>query len=114
MTTDDDNGVPTMRENRLPFDLINEARVYTFIFFFHSLFFQSFLLLIIFSSRTLLPQFFTLTTSNFINIMVSFIPSCCFLVVVVVLWRSHRAQNAECGAIHAAFSFQEYRARERE
>ncbi|CAL6301743.1 unnamed protein product [Bathycoccus prasinos] len=26
MTTDDDNGVPTMRENRLPFDLINEAR----------------------------------------------------------------------------------------
>jgi hypothetical protein len=46
--------------------------------------------------------------------MVSFIPSCCFLVVVVVLWRSHRAQNAECGAIHAAFSFQEYRARERE
>jgi hypothetical protein len=46
--------------------------------------------------------------------MVSFIPSCCFLVVVVVLWRSHRAQNAECGAIHAAFNFQEYRARERE
>lgn len=113
MTTDDDNGVPTMRENRLPFDLINEARVYTFIFFFHSLFFQSFLLLIIFSSRTLHPSVFY-AHHKFINIMVSFIPSCCFLVVVVVLWRSHRAQNAECGAIHAAFNFQEYRARERE
>ena len=113
MTTDDDNSVPTMRENRLPFDLINEARVYTFIFFFHSLFFQSFLLLIIFSSRTLHPSVFY-AHHKFINIMVSFIPSCCFLVVVVVLWRSHRAQNAECGAIHAAFSFQEYRSRERE
>lgn len=112
MTTDDDNGVPTMRENRLPFDLINEARVYTFIFFFHC----SFLLLLLhnFVHLPSLLSFLTLTTSNFINIMVSFIPSCCFLVVVVVLWRSHRAQNAECGAIHAAFNFQEYRARERE
>ena len=110
MTKDDDNGVPTMRENRLPFDLINEARVYTFIFFFHC----SFLLLPYFLHLPSLLSFLTLTTSNFINIMVSFIPSCCFLVVVVVLWRSHRAQNAECGAIHAAFSFQEYRARERE
>lgn len=112
MTTDDDNGVPTMRENRLPFDLINEARVYTFIFSFHC----SFLLLLHnFVYRTVHPSvFLTLTTSNFINIMVSFIPSCCFLVVVVVLWRSHRAQNVECGAIHAAFNFQEYRARERE
>ena len=56
MTTDDDNGVPTMRENRLPFDLINEARVYTFIFFFHC----SFLLLLLhnFCSSPFPPQFF--------------------------------------------------------
>ena len=82
MTTDDDNSVPTMRENRLPFDLINEARVYTFIFSFHC----SFLLLLHnFVYRTVHPSvFLTLTRSNFIN-MVRFIPCCCFLVVVSVL-----------------------------
>ena len=86
MTTDDDNSVPTMRENRLPFDLINEARVYTFIFSFHC----SFLLLLLhnFVYRTVndcsLLSFFNAHSSNFIN-MVRFIPCCCFLVVVSVL-----------------------------